>query len=330
MAPRADTLKRAGILLLQLLVTAAGLWYVFHDPQKRAQIAIALKRTDRNWLILGWLCYSVVEILATVRWQMLLRIQGITLGWLRALAVVMVGLFFNMFLPGLVGGDAVRLYFVFKCTPRKKTPATLSVAMDRILGMLSILFLAALSISLRFGWLSRSRATLHIVYLVLALLGVGCVCVLLFFGAVYFGLLRKLSKRIPFRPAIVESGKALRLYGAHPGIMGIAFAITVVAHIAYYLSFYCATQSLHGTRTAAVSVTDILSIMPLVNTVTALPISFGGVGVRETLFQELLGNLAHVAPPIAAIGASLGFVIQASWGLLGAAVFLLSQKIMTR
>src|SRR5207248_970320 len=174
------------------------------------------------------------------------------------------------------------------------TPATLSVAMDRILGMLSILFLAALSISLRFGWLSRSRATLHIVYLVLALLGVGCVCVLLFFGAVYFGLLRKLSKRIPFRPAIVESGKALRLYGAHPGIMGIAFAITVVAHIAYYLSFYCATQSLHGTRTAAVSVTDILSIMPLVNTVTALLISFGGVGVLETLFQELLGNLAHV------------------------------------
>jgi glycosyltransferase 2 family protein len=70
--------------------------------------------------------------------------------------------------------------------------------------------------------------------------------------------------------------------------------------------------------------------MPLVNTVTALPVSFGGVGVRETLFQELLGNLAHVPSPIAAVSASLGFVIQASWGLLGAAVFLLSQKITRR
>ena len=209
---------------------------------------------------------------------------------------------------------------------RQKTRATLSVAMDRILGMLSILFLAGLSIAMRFRWLSRSAATLHIVYLVLALLGVGCVCVLLFFGAVRFGLLRKLPKRMPFRPGIIESGKALQPYGAHLGTMSIAFAITVVAHLAYYLSFYCAAESLHAMRTAAVRVIDILSIMPLVNTVTALPISFGGVGVRETLFQELLGNLAHVSPAIAAISASLGFVIQASWGLLGAIVFLAATK----
>jgi hypothetical protein len=46
--------------------------------------------------------------------------------------------------------------------------------------------------------------------------------------------------------------------------------------------------------------------------------------VRETLFQELLGNLAHVPPAIAAVTASLGFVIQASWGLLGAAIYLVS------
>jgi uncharacterized membrane protein YbhN (UPF0104 family) len=129
---------------------------------------------------------------------------------------------------------------------------------------------------------------------------------------------------MPFRAAITESGKALRLYGAHLGLMSIAFAITIVAHIVLYLTFYCAAESLQGTRSASLSVIDIFSIMPLVNTVTALPISFGGVGVRETLFQELLGNLAHVPPAIAAVTASLGFVIQASWGLLGAAIYLMS------
>ena len=317
-------MKRVAIVLLQLLVTGAGLWYVFHDQQKRAQIADALRQADRTWIIFGWLSYSAVEVIATVRWQILLRIQGITLRWLRTFAIVMIGLFFNMFLPGLVGGDAMRLYFVFKCAPRQKTRATLSVAMDRILGMLSILFLAGLSVSVRFRWLSRSGATLHLVYLVLVLLGIGCVCVLLLFGAVHFGLLRKLPKRMPFRAAITESGKALRLYGAHLGLMSIAFAITIVAHIVLYLTFYCAAESLHGTRSASLSVIDIFSIMPLVNTVTALPISFGGVGVRETLFQELLGNLAHVPPAIAAVTASLGFVIQASWGLLGAAIYLVS------
>jgi len=54
---------------------------------------------------------------------------------------------------------------------------------------------------------------------------------------------------------------------------------------------------------------------------TALPISIGGVGVRETLFQELLGTLAQVPPALAALTASLGFLVQASWSLLGAIAF---------
>src|SRR5436853_1595944 len=146
-------MKRSALIILQLLVTAAGIWYVFHDPEKRTQVVAALRQADPGWLALGWICYGAVEVLATVRWQMLLRVQGIVLSWLRALAIVMIGLFFNMFLPGLVGGDAVRLYLVFKCAPRKKAPATLSVAMDRILGMLAILFLTVLSVALRFHWL---------------------------------------------------------------------------------------------------------------------------------------------------------------------------------
>jgi hypothetical protein len=51
-------MKRVGIVLLQLLVTRAGLWYVFHDEQKRAQIADALQQADRTWIIFGWLSYS--------------------------------------------------------------------------------------------------------------------------------------------------------------------------------------------------------------------------------------------------------------------------------
>jgi hypothetical protein len=44
-----SAMKRIGIMLLQLLVTAAGIWYVFHDPQKRARIADALRQADGNW-----------------------------------------------------------------------------------------------------------------------------------------------------------------------------------------------------------------------------------------------------------------------------------------
>jgi uncharacterized protein (TIRG00374 family) len=164
-------IKRIAIISLQLLVTVAGIWYVFHDAQRRAQIADALRHADKFWLVIGWSWYGAVEALATMRWQLLLRIQKIRLSWLRAFAIVMIGLFFNILLPGLIGGDAVRLYYVFKQAPGRKTPAALSVVMDRLLGLLSILFLAGFSVALRFRWFKQSGNPLHVAYLALSLLG---------------------------------------------------------------------------------------------------------------------------------------------------------------
>jgi hypothetical protein len=71
---------------------------------------------------------------------------------------------------------------------------------------------------------------------------------------------------------------------------------------------------------------DILTIMPLVNTITSLPISLGGVGVRETLLQALLGHLTHVPPTIAAFTASLGSTNQISWAVVGSGIFLFFKK----
>jgi hypothetical protein len=121
----------------------------------------------------------------------------------------------------------------------------------------------------------------------------------------------------------VPSGEALELYRTHYVAMTAAFVMTIASHVAYYLTNFCAEQSLHNTVRRTASLVDVMSIMPLVNMITSLPISFGGVGVRETLFQELLGNLAHVSTAITAFSASVGFAIQASWGLCGAATYLL-------
>jgi hypothetical protein len=323
-------MKRIGIMLLQLLVTAAGLWYVFHDPQRRAQIADALRHASLSWVLLGWICYSVVEVLATVRWQILLRIQGIRISWLRAGAIVIIGLFFNQFLPGGIGGDAMRLYLIFKQAPRRKIGAALSIAMDRLFGLLTVVFLATVSFSLRFSWLTRVSATRHIAFLAFILLSGSLAFVIVLFWLVNSDLLHHLPKRTPFREEIVKSGEALVCYRTRLLAMAFIFPITVIAHLAYYTSFYCAGESLRASTGHAASLADILSIMPLVDTIISVPISIGGVGVRETLFQELLGNLTHVPPALAAFTASLGFAIQACWGFVGAAVFLLSQKIIRR
>src|SRR6267143_452396 len=93
-------LRRILLILLQVVVTTAAILYVFHDPGKRAEIGGALRRADKTWIALGCVCYACVEIAATVRWHLLLGIQQISLGWFRTGAIVIIGLFFNVFLPG--------------------------------------------------------------------------------------------------------------------------------------------------------------------------------------------------------------------------------------
>ena len=315
--------KRIGFTLLQLLVTAAGIYYVFHDPQKRAEIGHALRGADWRWLALSWLVYGAVETLATVRWQILLRVQGIFVSWVRAGMIVTVGLFFNMLLPGLVGGDAMRLYLLFQKVPRKKLRGTLSVAMDRLLGLASLVVLAAMVVLLRFGWLNHAPRTAHITYLALGLLGGATFGALLLFGVMAWRGTRSLPRRLPFYHSIVQVGKALRLYREHPTMIVSAFLVTIFSHLAYYISYYCALRSLPSPPGGEPSMIDFLSIMPLVNTITGVPISFGGVGVRETLFQTLLGQLAHVPLALAAISATLGYAVQASWGMVGGVAYLL-------
>ena len=46
-------MKCVGILLLQFLITATGFWYVFHNPQKPAHIAEALRYASIGWVLFG-------------------------------------------------------------------------------------------------------------------------------------------------------------------------------------------------------------------------------------------------------------------------------------
>src|SRR3984957_1611975 len=278
-------LKRSAIVVIQLVVSVAGLWFVFHDPQKRAEIIGAVRESAKFWLVLGFVTYGAVEMLATLRWRVLLRIQGVTLRIFQVFAIVMVGLFLNMFLPGLIGGDAMRLYLGFKLVPRRKVRVALSVVMDRLFGLFSILFLAAVTITFRLRWFEKSPASLHLVFIALGLLGLGFAVVILLLLGVTFGFIDKLPNRTPFRKTIVEAGEALTIYRSAPVAMFALFLLTLGSHLAYYLTYYCALQSLQPAADPGKMLSSVVSIIPVVNTITSLPVSVGGLGLREKLFQ---------------------------------------------
>jgi uncharacterized membrane protein YbhN (UPF0104 family) len=59
---------------------------------------------------------------------------------------------------------------------------------------------------------------------------------------------------------------------------------------------------------------ELCAVMPIVNTITSLPISFGGIGVREGLFHVFLSNLAGVSEGIAVAISSTGYLLTLALG----------------
>jgi uncharacterized membrane protein YbhN (UPF0104 family) len=103
-------MKKILVALFQIAVTVAVLFWVFHDPQKRAQMGVALRMADYRWILGGIVGYLVVEISAAIRWWILLRVQKIHLSLPRVSGLFLIGMFYNQLLPGGTGGDIMKRY----------------------------------------------------------------------------------------------------------------------------------------------------------------------------------------------------------------------------
>src|SRR2546427_3300143 len=164
-------MKKILVTLFQLAVTIAVLYWVYHDPNRRAQMVEAIRNAQYDWVIIGILAYVVVEIAAAFRWHVLLKVQGIRLSVSRLSGLFLIGMFYNQFLPGGTGGDIIKSYLLLKETPDRKAGALLAVVFDRFIGLVALVAITATLVSLRYDLLSQTPETRRLLWFLLVLLG---------------------------------------------------------------------------------------------------------------------------------------------------------------
>src|SRR5213079_2350470 len=201
-------MKKILVTLFQLSVTTAVLYWVYHDPNRRAQMAEAIRNAQYRWVILGILAYVVVEVAAAFRWHVLLKVQGIHLNFLRLSGLFLIGMFYNQFLPGGTGGDIMKSYYLLKETPDKKAGALLAVVFDRFIGLVALVAITATLIALRYDFLSQKPETRNLLWLLLVLLGGSVIFLLSTFVISGFKLLHSLPARFPGRDRLIEISAA--------------------------------------------------------------------------------------------------------------------------
>ena len=297
-------MKRILLTILQLGVTSAMLWYVFHDPDQRAKMAVALRSANYGWVGIGILAYIVVEISAAIRWQILLRVQGIRLSLPRVSGLFLIGMFYNQFLPGGTGGDIIKSYQLLKETD-KKAGGLLAVVFDRLIGLVALVFLTGTLVLLRFHWLAQTPETRRLLWILLLLLSSSIAGLLTSFVISGFNLFHLLPHKFPGREKLIEISAAYHLYARHWFATLLAFGASLVAHLATFTTFLCVAYAFR----AGVSVIDFFAVLPIERTITALPISFAGLGLREQILQVMLHNLCGVPVAVAKLIGTMSFLI---------------------
>lgn len=313
-------MKRLLITVLQALITIALLYWIFRNPEKREVMLGALQQANWGWLIFGTFLLSGMAIGGTERWRVLLRVQNIHIPRKRIYELFMIGLFFNLFLPGGTGGDLIKIFYTMReASKKKKAAALLSVVIDRIIGLLA-LFIMALIFGV-IGWKTLTKTTESITLLG-ALLVIMIASLVLIIPAMIvsrMGWINKLPPKLPMRERIIELVNAFDLYGRSTTSTINAFLLSFISHSFMILSVYCAARAF----TDKLGVFDAFLVVPIIITISALPLSIAGLGVRETLSEHLLQPIYGIPNGEAVLISIASFFMIMIWSIAGGVVYML-------
>ncbi|MFS4418283.1 lysylphosphatidylglycerol synthase transmembrane domain-containing protein [Maribacter sp. 2307ULW6-5] len=133
--------RKTATAFLKLLLSAVLIYFVFTKIEL-SEIRQALEKSDPPYLILALLLFVLSKIIAAFRLHRYLRVLQIPMSHKNNLKLYLQGMFYNLFLPGGIGGDAYKGYRIKKAygTPVKKVFGVL--VLDRLSGLL-LLFLYA-------------------------------------------------------------------------------------------------------------------------------------------------------------------------------------------
>jgi len=288
---------RAGV---GLLVIGFLLWHYDARPILRI-----LGRENLGYFVATVAIYVAGQVMSAWRWQLLAAVVGVRARFGDFLGYYFVGLFTNLFVPGLLGGDALRAMYLGRKTHRLGE-AVASVVADRGTGLIALFWLAALMALL----IPSALAPTLIKTIVLT-------------GAIAFVivLLAPLVAMIlPRLPRLLRRGLGVvHPYLHRPLSMFPGFSLSFLLQASLGVAQWILARGLGLPQPLAV----FLLCVPIANVAAGFPITLNGLGVRETAYLVLFGMAGMARDDAIALGL-LWFAATMLGGLTGAIAFALT------
>lgn len=270
--------KKAASLFFRFAISAALLIFLFkfnkidlHDLMR------SIRSADKLYLFAAFIVTFLNYILCLLRWDMLLEAKDIKLSLKRVITSYSGGVFFSLFLPTSIGGDVVRTVDLGAHTGQHKK-VLVSVLLDRLSGYVAAVLLSMISLAL--GWkMLRNTSVVIFIFVLAAVL----VCLLLcifnkFFYSKIKGLLSS-PKAGRLGEVISDLHEEMHFIRYHRKVVFYNLVLSILVQAVTPVAYYITCISLGVNR-------DILFFfifLPVIGALTLLPISIGGLGVRENM-----------------------------------------------
>jgi uncharacterized membrane protein YbhN (UPF0104 family) len=278
-----------------------------------AEVWTTLRRLPpRLWLfvVAG---YLAAHLVAASKWRMMVNLGGSGLNFPQAVRCYFSGLFSTLFLPSVVGGDVVRAGLALRAA-RSKAALLVGSFLDRVIDLLALALLAACGAALAPGALAPESRRVF-----LTVGWIGMVLVVILVSAVAWFPARKFSFRI--RRRLVRLRNAMHALRRQPQYVVAAIGLALVVQG----SFIWLTARIAASSGLELPFRAWLFAWPLAKISALVPLTQGGIGVREAALAALLVPFGARAVLTVAVGLAWEAVIVTGGLIAGLTAFLLSR-----
>lgn len=273
-------------------------------------VAVTLALVGLNILLSAW------------RWIILMQARGLDVGVGYGFSLFLIGIFFNHALPGSVGGDVVRGYYVASDFPGRRADTVMSVLIDRMLGLYSFFILTLIAVAWDFEFVATHEKIRWVaLFAAIVFVGVTLVFLVAFSRRLsnLFGM-RLIERHIPLLHKLIE---AFQRFGANKRALTVSILVSMLAQIATMTFFYWAAGA---TGEPDVTWKAVMFAVPMGFLVTAVPLAPAGIGVGQVAFAYLFQAYLQKTTPFGATAITAFQLATVAWALVGAFLYLRRRK----
>ncbi|MBI4402534.1 MAG: flippase-like domain-containing protein [Deltaproteobacteria bacterium] len=309
-------MKNAIKIVIKAFVGGGVVWYVLSSRMVDfTSLGEIIFKPSNVTIGLGFL--SITVLCCATRWYLLVKAQGLSLSFGKLFQLTMIGNFFNTFMPGSVGGDLVKAWYVIGHEPQRKTKAVFTVLLDRIIGLSVIIFYAAGTLAIYHRWVDGRKELQLLGYIIWTFTVCSFAALILFFSpwfssrGRFFDFLRRFK-------SVAKIIDATLLYQKQ--LPTIAFAVALSATSILATNIFC---SIEGSAIGiTMSVSKYFFIVPIALTVSAIPLLPGGIGVGQVAFFTLFQWVGIPNPEKGGALATLFQMYNIMFSLIGGIIYL--------